>query len=325
MSHIENLQIREIVNDILLIHQIKTPYYFSCCDGLLILPKEGRNSNAIALDLNIEPKYIQAINSRFGPVLEYACTHSHMDHIAHVHEWERLGATIWAPHPESGCLLDLYNFYENFGFNETMDYSVVEQFGKLNGYQSCSKVNIFKPGNALKFESLELKTIPLIGHSKAHVGFLLSADKIFHISCLGFDQPKPGVDGFGPWYGFKECNLSQYSNDIDMAEELFLKHAEFLTSSHAYISKCPDTSPFDYMRDKIKKNQLKVDQAIEKLELIPASEDLIVKELLKMDIFFPKSKMKNFLSEIYALWEAWIIRKHLALNKKINYNNKVDV
>jgi hypothetical protein len=73
------------------------------------------------------------------------------------------------------------------------------------------------------------------------------------------------------------------------------------------------------MRNKIKKNQLKVDQAIEKLESISTSEDLMVKELLKMDIFFPKSKMKDFLSEIYMLWEEWIIRKHLNLNKKVNF------
>ena len=111
---IENLEIRNVSEDILLVHQKKTPYYFSCCDGLIILPKKERSKTAIALDLNIEPNLIDKINISFGPFENYVCTHGHMDHMAHVHHWEKLGAKIHARSPESSYLLDLHNFYEGF-------------------------------------------------------------------------------------------------------------------------------------------------------------------------------------------------------------------
>ncbi len=314
---IQNLQIIKISENILLLHQKKPPFYFSCSDGLIILPKKGRNSKAIVLDANIESHLVKQLIEKYGPVSNYVCTHGHMDHIAHVHAWEQCGAIIHAPHLEGNYLKDLKNFYEGFGFNEAMDFSVIEKFGEINRYHECNKVSTFKPGDILKFENFEIQTIPFLGHSKSHVGFFLPKEKILHVSCLGFDQSKPGSDGFGPWYGFKECSILQYMKDIDRAEALFLEHADKLTSSHAYIVNHPDTSPFDYMRNKIESNQARVDKALMTLGINSCSDDILVKELLKMDLFFPKRKMKGFLLEIYTFWEAWIIRKHVRLSKTI--------
>jgi hypothetical protein len=313
-----NLKITYISEEILLIHQIKQPYYFSCCDGLIILPKKGRNKDSIVLDVNIEPHFIREVNDEYGPVSNYVCTHGHMDHIAHIHEWESLDVKIHAPYPESYYLLDLNTFYKGFGFNERIDYSDIEEFARRNKFVTCEEVNHFNPGNTLKFEDFEIQTILFQAHSKAHIGFFLPKEKILHISCLGFDKSEPSSDGFGPWYGFKECSIEQYFKDIDYAEKLFIKKAKFLTSSHSYVIKNPDTSPFNYMRCKIQDNQNRVDKALRNFNSLPQKEQLIEK-LLKFDIFFPKSKMERFLSNIYSLWEYWIIRKHIErsqINKK---------
>ena len=312
-----NLKITEVIDDILLIHQKKHPSNFSCCDGLLILPKEGRNKLAIALDLNVEPHLIQNIYEIYGPVSDYVCSHCHMDHITHIHKWESLGATIHAPIPENSFLLDLYDFYEGFGFNSVMNYSKTEKFAKANGFNPCNSVKSFKPGTKYKFEDFILDTVHFKGHSQAHVGFLLPEEKILHISCLGFDQPKPEVDGFGPWYGFKKCSISQYLNDIDLAESIFLNQAKFLTSSHSYIVLNPDRTPFNYMRDKIEKNQIIVDKAISSLKT--SKNSAVTKEdLLKLDLFFPKSKMNGYILEIYNYWESEIIRKHIKRSKYLD-------
>jgi glyoxylase-like metal-dependent hydrolase (beta-lactamase superfamily II) len=318
LPKIENLQLTKVTEDVLLIHQIKTPFYFSCCDGLLVLPKKGRNGLSIALDINIEPKYVNKLFELFGPVSTYVCTHGHMDHISHVHAWEDLGATIYGPNPEVKTLLDLYQFYNMYGWEESVDYSLIEKFGKLNKYHECKKTKPFEPGDKLKFEEFELETIPFLGHSVSHVGLLLQKEKILHISCLGFDQPKPGIDGFGPWYGFRQCSISQYLDDIDKAEFIFIEGAEFLTSSHSYITKNPDKSPFEYMRRKIKENQQKVDIALSNLKPTPNFEKK-VERLLKRDIFFPKSKMKGFLKKIYLFWERGIITKQVQRSKLLKY------
>jgi glyoxylase-like metal-dependent hydrolase (beta-lactamase superfamily II) len=314
LPKIDNLKLKEVTEDILLIHQIKTPYYFSCCDGLIVLPKKGRNLKTIILDLNIEPYLINKIDKYYGPISNYVCTHAHMDHMAHIHQWESIGAMVNAPIPEHIYLLDLYNFYEGFGFNKIMDFSVIKEFGQLNGYKSCINVKSFKPGEKLIFENLIIESIPFLGHSKAHVGFFLPNEKILHISCLGFDQRKPGEDGFGPWYGFEECSIDQYIKDIGLAESIFLEKTDLLTSSHSYIVKNPDTTPFTYMRDKIAKNQDLVDQAIRSLKSSGSSE-ISIKDLLELDLFFPKKKMKGFMLEIYNFWESGIISKHMERSK----------
>jgi len=311
LPKIDNLDIRKVSENILLIHQIKTPFLFSCCDGLLILPKKGRNRYPIALDLNIEPQYVKTLNDIYGTVSNYVCTHAHVDHTSHVYSWEQSGAIIHAPSPEASFLLDLHNFYRGFGFDEAMDYRSVEKFGDLNGFHECKDVNSFKPGDILKFEDFKIKTISLPGHSEAHVGLLLPTEEVFHISCLGFDKPKPKVDGFGPWYGFRQASIQQYLEDINLAESIFLNDAKYLTSSHSYIVENPDTHPFEYMRAKIEENQQKVDKALKASDSLKKSEDEAVNQLLQMDIFFPKRKLKDFLFEIYTLWESWIIRKHI--------------
>lgn len=312
---IKNLEFRKVTEDVLLVHQIKVPDQFSCCDGLLILPKEGRNSNSIILDLNIEPKYSIEIYKKLGPILHYVCTHGHMDHMSHVYGWEALNASIHAPFSEAYYLTDLYNFYNGFGFSEMMDFHTIEKFAHINKYFSCKEVNTFEPGDILKFENFEVETIPFKGHSKAHVGLYLPSEKILHISCLGFDQPEPEAERFGPWYGFEECSIELYLDDIDRAETIFLERAEFLTSSHAYIVKNPDKTPFEYMRRKIKENQKKISMAIVTSKLSLNLEES-AKILLEQDLFFKKRKMKGFLKKIYTLWEYWIITKHLQRSYK---------
>ncbi len=309
-SEIDNLKIRKLTEDILLVHQKKPPFYFSCSDGIIILPKKGRNDSSIVLDLNIEPHLIDKLDDIYGPFTNHICSHGHMDHIAHVHQWGAIGAKIHAPFPEHANLLDLRNFYEGFGFFEEIDFSVINMFAKKNGYEECQDVIPFKPGHTFEFENLIIETIPLLSHSKAHVGFLIPEESLFHISCLGFDKNRPEKDGFGPWYGFKECSIDQYLIDIEQAESIFLEQANFLTSSHSYIVKNPDIAPFIYMRGKIAKNQELVDNAIKSHNLKSKSIDTI-NYLLSLDIFYPKRKMEGYLLEIYNFWESGIIRKHV--------------
>ncbi|NHJ23238.1 MAG: MBL fold metallo-hydrolase [Candidatus Lokiarchaeota archaeon] len=317
ISKIRNLDISKVKDDILLVHQIRPPHYFSCCDGLIILPKKGRNSTAIVLDLNIEPDLIIKINEIFGPVSDYICSHGHMDHITHVHQWDALGVKIYAPHPVGTYLLDLHNFFTGYGFDKAMNFSAIQQFAEINRYLPCNNVLPFNSGDTFEFENLSIETIPLRGHSKAHVGFFIPKERILHISCLGYDLMSPESKGFGPWYGFEECSIDQYIDDIKLVESMFLEKADLLTSSHSNIIKNPDITPFSYMLKRIVENQKIVDQAILELKLKTISDENL-NELLKIDLFFPKKKMNGFMLEIYTLWESIIIGKHMEKSKYFN-------
>jgi len=331
-----NIQIIEIFQKIYLIHQEKATQKFTCCDGLILMPLTGRNSFPIIIDLNIEPNYISEVVKKFefksfGRFI-YIVSHSHLDHSAHVHVWESAGAEIWAPKPHSSRLLDRNKLIDQLGFGLLRDRTTAFWFIETMGFSECSKVKEFEPGDKLEFDNLIIETIPLNGHSIGHIGFLLSKNDelftnveqslpwegLFHISCLGFDLRKPDGRGFGPWYGFPECSISQYKRDIDLSEEIFLNKARLLTSSHSYPvdpNKMVGISPFEYIRSKIELNNQKVLDILDKLGKLEikseelAAEDIekLAGELLEFDIFFPKSKMKGKWREIYELWEYWII------------------
>jgi len=321
LPNIPGLDIIVIKKDILLLKQIEPPFRFSCSDGLLILPTKGRNSESIVIDANIEPKYVNKINEIFGPISYYICSHGHMDHIAHVHQWENNGAEIYAPRKEAANLLNLRNFYNCYDFDKMISFEDIEKFGEINKYENSKKATSYKAGSILLFGNLHIKTIPLIGHSISHVGFFIEDEQLLHISCLGFDKKFPEDEGFGPWYGFKQCSIEQYIKDIQKVKNLFQKKCRFLTSSHSYLIRENDKTPFQYMLNKIKENHKKIQNVLKNFDDTHLKNQKIAnlaKILFEKDIFFPKKKMKSFLKNIYRLWEYWIIRHHLELimNKK---------
>jgi hypothetical protein len=146
---------------------------------------------------------------------------------------------------------------------------------------------------------------------------------ILHLSCLGFDKQSHETDGFGPWYGFKQCDLQQYIKDITYSKNFFQEKCKLLTTSHSYLIKSKDLTPFTYMLGKIKENHQKIKINLENLNnksLFLDNKEVIIKRLLEKDIFFPKKNMKAFLKKIYSLWEYWIIRHHLDV--MVNHNGE---
>ena len=63
LSTIDGLRLLKVNDNVIIAHQIKPPYYFSCCDGLILLPRNEGNQKTVILDLNIEPHLINQINS----------------------------------------------------------------------------------------------------------------------------------------------------------------------------------------------------------------------------------------------------------------------
>jgi hypothetical protein len=314
-----NLSITEITPDVLLVHQIKASQRFTRSDGLIFLPDMKQSSLPIIIDLNIEPPYIHQVFDKYIKDVSknsfiYIASHTHLDHSAHVYYWERLGAKIYAPLPHSLRLMDKQRLIRELGFNQA-ENGYGEQFVDTMGFCECSQVQSFQPGDTLKFGKFNIETIPFNGHSVGHIGFFFPIINLFHISCLGFDILNPNTDGFGPWYGFEECNLPQFKKDIDIAEKIFLEKGNILTSSHSYIVTEKTRFPFEYMRKKIEGNHKKIKKIIQEspFSLKEVSIQKIMEYLLSIDLFFPKKKMNTMEKAVYTLWEYWIIKKHLDL------------
>ena len=72
----------------------------------------------------------------------------------------------------------------------------------------------------------------------------------------------------------------------------------------------------DTLNQEINKNQEVEDQAILSLKTTKGNE-ISTEDLLELDLFFPKKKMRGFLLTIYNLWEYWIIKKHMERSRVI--------
>ncbi|MHA1197484.1 MAG: hypothetical protein ACTSSM_15480 [Promethearchaeota archaeon] len=68
VPEIKNLKISQVTPNIWLVHQIETPFYFSCCDGLIILPKKDRNKKTVVIDLNILITFVHTVTSIILPM-----------------------------------------------------------------------------------------------------------------------------------------------------------------------------------------------------------------------------------------------------------------
>ncbi len=318
LPKLENLEITQLTNEVFFIHQIKATNFFTRSDGLLLLPSPLKNQTPVIMDLNLQPKEISLVYNAFHLSnynrIDYVISHAHMDHIANVYKWEELGATIHCPQDHKEKITNVEHFYKDYGFYEGVDKQVVEKFAPLMGYQECKNVpQTFVSGETLVFDQLHVETIPLLGHSGGHVGFFFPDFKLLHISCVGFDLQNPAEisRGFGPWYGFDECDLDVYQADITKLENKFFQDANIMTSSHSYVVYEKTHFPFEYMRNKIKENQKKVNQAISTLKIDHLSHEEQLQFLIKQDIFFPKKRMDSPLKEIFTFWELGLLKHHL--------------
>ncbi|MHA1674125.1 MAG: MBL fold metallo-hydrolase [Promethearchaeota archaeon] len=330
-----SLEITHLRENVYHITQTTSQGRFSSCDGLLCLPSNSNDSHVVILDLNLEPPFITEVFQTFNLAqyerIDYFISHAHMDHIANVWKWEELGANIFLPSPfPSNILLNPLNFLKHFHFEDYVSLATGYKLCETNGFHPCRQLaKSYSPRDLLPIDSIKLTimSIPLYGHSIGHTGYLFPDLAIVHISCLGYDLRHPyNLDntdypknlGFGPWYGFPDCSLSQYWADISKIEEKFEEFNQedqlipILTSSHAHVIRGNATKVFDYMRQKIMKLHEKIRTLLRDLNLLDLQdEEKILEILLKKDIIFPKRKMQGWLQELYTFWEYWLLKLHL--------------
>ncbi len=335
MRTLPSLEITHLRENVYHITQTASQGRFSSCDGLLCLPSNPNDSHVVILDLNLEPPFITEIFQSFNLAqytrIDYFVSHAHMDHIANVWKWEELGAKIFLPSPfPSILLLDPLNFLTHFHFEDYVSLTTGYKLCETNGFHPCQQpAKSYSPGDPLPIDSFthSIMSIPLYGHSIGHTGFLFPDLAIIHISCLGYDlrhpynpdhTDDPNNSGFGPWYGFPDCSLSQYWTDIskieEKFEELLQKDPDYpiLTSSHAHVIRGKATKAFDYMRQKIMVNHQNIRTKVQDLNFSDCQqEEKIMENLLLEDIIFPKRKMHDWVRELYTFWEYWQIKLHL--------------
>ena len=308
---IPGLDINPVKEDVFLVNQKKTSGPMSCCSGLVVAAKQGRNKNPIAIDVNVEPQFVEALVAAFGPVKEYICTFGELNHIAHLHAWERSGAVINAPKSEAQYCVDLKLYSKGFGYSKAMRFSAVRKIAEANGFAPCKKTKPYRPGIIFRFDNLVLGTMPLKGHSPAHVAAVLVNERVLFMESLAVTNDGATQQSMAGVCGLPQCSLPKLIRDLELVRTVFLEHADTLVAG-GRVSHRPDTSEIDRMIEAIHEDNRLVREALNSLSPLPKSEKKRVRALLDRGLFMPGGvvaddshvRMREFRAE-------WAIRHHL--------------
>ncbi len=277
------------------------------CNGLILT--SPRDSKAVLIDCSFREEEIEQIFQEFGEVSYVSfMTHLHVDHVQYTHLYEKLQIPIYSPIPENEYITDLQWFMQS---NGAVDFGISKEFlGYINNFtrfRPLRQVIAFTPGDVFDFDSISLKSIPLPGHSPGHTGF-----EIKH------KNPSPqhkdvlfvadiGIEEFGPWYGFKYCDITQYLNSIDLAKQLFKNGDFILLSSHGAPIFDPETLVFEQTRAKF-------EESIQKLRYYLEIDGPDLSQLVGKGIYYKRevlAKMDEKVRELYHFWEALSIQNLL--------------
>ena len=270
-----------------------------------LLLEDGTNSRVILIDSNYPFKFIDELYTRVkAPVLGIYYSHCHLDHTAHAYyHQEKYGAPIYVPVQEKEHLLSLDALMEDVGYNalglKEMYFLIANDYMK---FQECKTVNTFNPGiDTLDFDTFVIETIHIPGHSPGHTAFIIKRKISNHSKKLMFI----GDIGSHPYYGDLYCDLAKYRESLDKLETLYFSDDFILIPAHGTVKIEKDKDYFERIRERIKRNEQIVMNALNRTH--PKSiRELVQKEYL----FTSKERMHPIVKDGYLLWDGGMILLH---------------
>jgi len=175
---------------------------FTSCSGVIVNSK-----GSFVIDTNMGSEETVNFLTQEKPDIA-VISHYHLDHSTWGRDIaENTDAEILIPRGEENYLTDLEYFLDNtaepFGLREqwreftlnTTMYRPIEDFSTYSG------------GGTIDFGGVEVQVIATPGHSPRHSSFYFPEGEILFTGDMGIDR-------FGPWYGWIECDLMQFIESI---------------------------------------------------------------------------------------------------------------
>ncbi|MFX0101707.1 MAG: MBL fold metallo-hydrolase [Candidatus Hodarchaeota archaeon] len=277
------------------------------CNGIVITNVEG--GKVVMIDCNFQEQDVLELFEKFGNDVIYFISHVHLDHVQDVHVYEKHNIPIYCPVPEHEYIKNIEQFME---YNGAVDHGVDKIFltwlKNSTRFQQLKENIPFTPGDVFEFENVVITTIALPGHSPGHVGFEIirkynqgkSREDVLFVSDIG-------IETFGPWYGFKNCNLHEYRRSVDLIETIYNNYDYILLSSHGPPIREKDRNLFPHVRKKL-------DWAKDKVKLLLESGKTEYKQFIYKGVYYPVSLMDgmdNYTRRIFLFFEACSIQNLL--------------
>ncbi|MBW2262567.1 MAG: MBL fold metallo-hydrolase [Deltaproteobacteria bacterium] len=265
---------------------------FLGCSGLVV-----RDARTAIIDGNMGPDETPAFLEAEKPDV-CVVSHFHVDHSRWAHEAAQVpGVVLHVPRAELRYLADMDHFVERCGLpDEDMARSWRTWLTQGAGLRPVPDAVPLAPGDVLDLGATRIDVVDAKGHSPGHQAYWIAKDRI--LFCVDI-----GVDGFGPWYGWRDADLLEYVRSIWRLVEL---DARLLVTSHGgLIEKDVRTvllGCLDVMRGRETVIAHDLDEGLD-VETITA----------RGHIYGDTSRFPPPLDAAYRLWEENMVREHVRI------------
>lgn len=213
---------RTRINDRLTFLEPDDMRLFRACAGLV-----AQGTRKLIIDSNMGPETVPFLLEEKPDAA--VISHYHLDHGA----WgatvlEHTPAEVFVPSGEERYLTDITYFLDQ----TAAPSGLVEEWREFSvggcGYRELKRHTAYEPGDTFSDQGLRIECIDTAGHSPSHRSFYFPEDRVLFTGDMGIDR-------FGPWYGWEDCDLPRLVATILTlrglpAEILLTSHGGMLTS-----------------------------------------------------------------------------------------------
>ena len=259
------------------------------CSGLII-----DSSAKVLIDTNLGETHTRKLLESERP--DFAIiSHYHLDHStwgALVPEHSR--AKLLIPSEEEEYLTN----HEYFVLNTAAPYGLDEEWTDFtlnhSKYREISQYDFYDQSTDLGLSDVKMVFIGTPGHSSGHTSINFPEQKIVFTGDLGLDR-------FGPWYGWPDCDLEMYVESLLRMKSL---NPVLLLTSHEGIIRDNIEETFDLCLHAF---FLREDMIKKKLDDGLSREDII-----EQGIYFRnKEKVNEPMKTILGMWDSYMFDHHL--------------
>ena len=263
---------------------------FKACAGILI-----QGSRKVAIDANMGPETADLLCAE--KPREAVISHYHLDHsIWGTAVQEHTDAEVFVPSGEDRYLTDRQFFLDQtagpYGLVDAWRRFSVDECD-FHGLRSC---RTYDPGDSFSDRSIRIACIDTRGHSPSHRSFYFPEERVLFTGDLGIDR-------FGPWYGWRDCDLG------DLVAAIFTLRGlpvDVLLTSHGGMLTCGIRAAWD--------RALKCLVDRERVVALKLDQGLPPEAIVAQGIFFPhKERVPEPMRSFLTMWDTAMFGHHRRL------------
>ena len=266
---------------------------FTSCAGIIVQSKKK-----VMIDVNMGAKETSGLMEEEKPEIAII-THYHLDHSLWARHLNAFSDTVlFIPEHEAQFLTSLDFFMEH----TAGPFSIAEKWKDFTvnlGYKPVKRYKCYNEQTTFKDMAPEIVLIETPGHSPSHTSFYFPDEKILFSGDMGLDR-------FGPWYGWADCNIKQILDSILRLDGLAVN---LILTSHGGVIKKDIQKRWAQCIGHIFKREEKI---IQKLEAGMSRQDIIQQGVF----FLNKEKVKEPMQSFLNAWDTIMYNHHEDLIKE---------